>query len=143
MELKDGDTSYATVDLLASNDVEADSLMVFRHNVTLFFQKPTVRIGIVVLAVLILLLAVLYFTRGSRRDGMAGVPEATAADTAVAAAVDLPHTRAMPCRCVHTTAGGIVRIFAASEALCVQTAVSAKAGNIHTYRDAPYSSVST
>ena len=67
MELKDGDTSYATVDLLASNDVEADSLMVFRHNVTLFFQKPTVRIGIVVLAVLILLLAVLYFTRGSRR----------------------------------------------------------------------------
>ena len=67
MELKDGDTSYATVDLLASNDVEADSLMVFRQNVTLFFQKPTVRIGIVVLAVLILLLAVLYFTRGSRR----------------------------------------------------------------------------
>ena len=55
------------MDLLASNDVEADSLMVFRHNVTLFFQKPTVRIGIVVLAVLILLLAVLYFTRGSRR----------------------------------------------------------------------------
>ena len=67
MELKDGDTSYATVDLLASTDVEADSLMLFRHNVTLFFQKPTVRIGIVVLAVLILLLAVLYFTRGSRR----------------------------------------------------------------------------
>ena len=67
MELKDGDTSYATVDLLASNDVEADKLMVFRHNVTLFFQKPAVRTGIVVVLVLIVLLLVLYFTRGSRR----------------------------------------------------------------------------
>ena len=67
MELKDGDTSYATVDLLASNDVEADKLMVFRHDVTLFFQKPTVRTGIVVVLVLIVLLLVLYFTRGSRR----------------------------------------------------------------------------
>ena len=67
MELKDGDTSYATVDLLASNSVEADKLMVFRHDVTLFFQRPAVRIGIVVLAVLILLLVVLYLTRGRRR----------------------------------------------------------------------------
>ena len=67
MELKDGDTSYATVDLLASNDVEADKLMVFRHDVTLFFQKPAVRTGIVVVLVLIVLLLVLYFTRGSRR----------------------------------------------------------------------------
>ena len=67
MELKDGDTSYATVDLLASSSVEADKLMVFRHDVTLFFQKPAVRIGIVVLAVLILLLVVLYLTRGRRR----------------------------------------------------------------------------
>ena len=67
MELKNGDTSYATVDLLASNDVEADKLMVFRHDVTLFFQKPAVRTGIVVVLVLILLLLVLYFTRGSRR----------------------------------------------------------------------------
>ena len=67
MELKDGDTSYATVDLQASNSVEADKLMVFRHDVTLFFQRPAVRIGIVVLAVLILLLVVLYLTRGRRR----------------------------------------------------------------------------
>ena len=67
MELKDGDTSYATVDLLASSSVEADKLMVFRHDVTLFFQKPAVRIGMVVLAVLILLLVVLYLTRGHRR----------------------------------------------------------------------------
>ncbi len=105
MELKDGDTSYATVDLLASNDVEADKLMVFRHDVTLFFQKPAVRIGIVVLAVLISCWQCCTSPAAAVADGMAGVPEATAADTAVAAAVDLPHTRAMPCRCVHTTAG--------------------------------------
>ena len=55
------------MDLLASNDVEADKLMVFRHDVTLFFQKPAVRTGIVVVLVLIVLLLVLYFTRGSRR----------------------------------------------------------------------------
>ena len=121
MELKDGDTSYATVDLLASNDVEADSLMVFRHNVTLFFQKPTVRIGIVVLAVLILLLAVLYFTRGSRRRRYG--------------------RNALPL-CDHN-GRALFGFFAASEALCVQTAVSAKAGKHSSYRDAPYSSVST
>lgn len=67
MELTDGETVYGTVDLLASNDVEADRLMVFRHNVALFFRKPTVRIGVVVLAVLAVLLLVLFLTRGSRR----------------------------------------------------------------------------
>lgn len=41
--------------------------MVFRHDVTLFFQKPSVRTGIVAALVLIVLLVILFFTRGSRR----------------------------------------------------------------------------
>lgn len=50
MELRDGDTVYASVDLLASSDVTADKFMVFRHNVTLFFKKPAVKTVAIVLA---------------------------------------------------------------------------------------------
>lgn len=67
MELRDGDTVYASVDLLASNDVEADKWMVLRHDVTLFFQQKTVKIALIVLAVLIVLLLLIRLTRGSRR----------------------------------------------------------------------------
>ena len=53
MELRDGDTVYASVDLLASSDVTADKFMVFRHNVSLFFKKPAVKTVAIVLAVLL------------------------------------------------------------------------------------------
>lgn len=67
MTLADGDTVYATVDLLASNDVEADKWMVFRHDLTQFFQQKTVKIALVVLVILIVLLLLLHLTRGNRR----------------------------------------------------------------------------
>lgn len=67
MELRNGDTVYATVDLLSSNDVEADKWMVLRHDVTLFLHKPVVKIVAAVVLVLLLLLLVLHLTRGSRR----------------------------------------------------------------------------
>ena len=67
MELRDGDTVYASVDLLASSDVTADKFMVFRHNVTLFFKKPAVKTVAIVLAVLLVLLVIFRLTGLSRR----------------------------------------------------------------------------
>ena len=67
MELRDGDTVYASVDLLASSDVPADKFMVFRHNVTLFFKKPAVKTVAIVLAVLLVLLVIFRLTGLSRR----------------------------------------------------------------------------
>ena len=67
MELRDGDTVYASVDLLASSDVTADKFMVFRHNVTLFFKKPAVTTVAIVLAVLLVLLVIFRLTGLSRR----------------------------------------------------------------------------
>ena len=67
LELRDGDTVYASVDLLASSDVTADKFMVFRHNVTLFFKKPTVKTVAIVLAVLLVLLVIFRLTGLSRR----------------------------------------------------------------------------
>ena len=67
LELKKGDISYATVDLLASSAVEADRFMTFRHNTVLFFQKPAVKIIVIVLAVLLVVLLLLRLTGLSRR----------------------------------------------------------------------------
>ena len=67
LELKKGDISYATVDLLASSAVEADRFMTFRHNTVLFFQKPAVKIIAIVLAVLLVVLLLLRLTGLSRR----------------------------------------------------------------------------
>ena len=67
LELRDGDTVYASVDLLASSDVTADKFMVFRHNVTLFFKKPAVKTVAIVLAVLLVLLVIFRLTGLSRR----------------------------------------------------------------------------
>ena len=67
MELRDGDTVYASVDLLASSDVTADKFMVFRHNVSLFFKKPAVKTVAIVLAVLLVLLVIFRLTGLSRR----------------------------------------------------------------------------
>ena len=67
LELRDGDTVYASVDLLASSDVTADKFMVFRHNVSLFFKKPAVKTVAIVLAVLLVLLVIFRLTGLSRR----------------------------------------------------------------------------
>lgn len=62
---------YATVDLLALNDVEASRLLTFWRDVQLFFSKTSVRVAAVVLAVLILALVVwrLLFSRRRYRYG--------------------------------------------------------------------------
>nr|WP_326183547.1 D-alanyl-D-alanine carboxypeptidase family protein [uncultured Oscillibacter sp.] len=71
MELRYDGTVYATVDLLASNDVEASRLLTFWRDVHLFFAKTSVRVALVVLAVLIVALIVwkLLFSRRRYRYG--------------------------------------------------------------------------
>lgn len=71
LELAYDGTVYATVDLLASNSVEASRLLTFWRDVQLFFAKTSVRVALVVLAVLIAALAVwkLLFSRRRYRYG--------------------------------------------------------------------------
>ena len=75
MELRDGDTVYASVDLLASSDVTADKFMVFRHNVTLFFKKPAVKTVAIVLAVLLVLLVEVMFLYSATRSYYNGIQQ--------------------------------------------------------------------
>ena len=62
---------YATVDLLASFDVEANPLQALLRSIREFFQKPAAKIGIVVALVLIAALVVwrLFFGRRRYRYG--------------------------------------------------------------------------
>lgn len=62
---------YATVNLLALNDVEASKLLTFWRDVRLFFSKTSVKIAAVVLLVLILALLIwkLLFSRRRYRYG--------------------------------------------------------------------------
>lgn len=53
MELRYGDKSYATVDLLASSDVEASKLLTFWRDTKLFFAKTSVRVACVLLVLLL------------------------------------------------------------------------------------------
>ncbi|MDO4314780.1 MAG: D-alanyl-D-alanine carboxypeptidase family protein [Oscillospiraceae bacterium] len=71
LDLVYDDTVYATVDLLAANDVEASRLLTFWRDVRLFFAKTSVRVALVVLAVLIAALIVwkLLFSRRRYRYG--------------------------------------------------------------------------
>lgn len=71
LELRYGGTVYATVDLLASNDVEASRLLTFWRDVQQFFARTGVRVALIVLAVLIVALAVwkLLFSRRRYRYG--------------------------------------------------------------------------
>ena len=64
-------TDYATVDLLALNDVEASRLLTFWHNVKTFFSQTAVKVvGIVlVIAAAALLLWKLIFGRRRYRYG--------------------------------------------------------------------------
>ena len=62
-----GDTIYATVPLLASTDVSASRLLVFRRDVSEFVARREVRIGAVAVLVLLLGLIVLVKLSGRRR----------------------------------------------------------------------------
>ena len=59
--------TYASVDLLASFDVEASKLMTFWRDVKAFFAKTSVRVGLIVLAVLIVVLVLCKLLFGRRR----------------------------------------------------------------------------
>ena len=67
MVLSYDDVTYASVDLLASFDVEASKLMTFWRDVKVFFAKTSVRVGIIVLVVLIVVLVLCKLLFGRRR----------------------------------------------------------------------------
>ena len=62
-----GDTVYATVPLVAQNDVAASRLLVFRHTVLEFVGRREVQIGAAALVVLVIVLLILVKTSGRRR----------------------------------------------------------------------------
>lgn len=67
IELSYGDTVYAAVPLLASNDVDASRLLLFQREVVQFFRRTAVRVVCAVLSVLLLLLLLWKLTVGRRR----------------------------------------------------------------------------
>ena len=67
MALSYDGVTYATVDLLASFDVEASKLMTFWRDVKAFFAKTSVRVGLIVLVVLIVVLVLCKLLFGRRR----------------------------------------------------------------------------
>lgn len=71
LEMRYGDTVYATVDLLADNDVEASRLLTFWRDVQLFFAKTSVRVALIVMAVLLIALLIwkLLFSKRRYRYG--------------------------------------------------------------------------
>ena len=66
MTLSYDGVTYATVDLLASFDVEASKLMTFWRDVKAFFAKTSVRVGLIVLVVLIVVLVLCKLLFGRR-----------------------------------------------------------------------------
>ena len=58
---------YATVDLLALNDVQASKLLVLGRNIQLFFEKTVVRVIAIILLILVVVLIVWKLTLGRRR----------------------------------------------------------------------------
>ncbi|MGM9618608.1 MAG: D-alanyl-D-alanine carboxypeptidase family protein [Oscillospiraceae bacterium] len=72
MTLRHGDTVYATVPLLAMNDVSASWILTLHYHVVSFFSRPAVKLVCLVL----LIAAVLLFTRhyGRRRHSRHGTP---------------------------------------------------------------------
>ena len=65
--LRYGDTVYATVDLLADEDVSSSRILVFQRDLMLFLQKPVVKISAVAFVALIFLIILLRFVLGRRR----------------------------------------------------------------------------
>ena len=62
-----GDTVYATVDLLADEDVSASRILVFQRDMIEFLQKPVVRISAIAAVALIVLIVLLRMISGRRR----------------------------------------------------------------------------
>lgn len=67
LELSFDGTVYATVDLLAMNDVEASRVLVLWRNVQAFFARKSVRIALIALAVLLVVLLLWKLVFGRRR----------------------------------------------------------------------------
>lgn len=67
IELSYDSKLYASVDLLALNDVEASRLLTFWRDVKLFFAKPAVKIAGIALAVLLVLVLLWKLIFGHRR----------------------------------------------------------------------------
>ena len=67
VKLSCGDTVYATVDLLADEDVSSSRILVFQRDMMLFLQKPVVKISAVAVVALILLIIILRFVLSRRR----------------------------------------------------------------------------
>lgn len=67
-----GDTEYASVPLVAQNDVESSPLLVFQKNVTDFVNRTEVRIGAGVLVVAIAALAIFVKVKGNGRRRYGG-----------------------------------------------------------------------
>jgi len=65
--LRLGDTEYATVDLLADEDVSASRILVFQRDLMLFLQRPVFKIGVIAFVALVVLLVVLRIVLKSRR----------------------------------------------------------------------------
>ena len=62
-----GDVEYATVDLLAQDDVAASRLLVFRRDVTEFVSRREVQLGAIAVVAVILVIVILVKTSGRRR----------------------------------------------------------------------------
>jgi D-alanyl-D-alanine carboxypeptidase (penicillin-binding protein 5/6) len=65
--LRYGGTEYATVDLLADEDVTASPLLVFRRNVMDFLHRPVTKIAAFSIVAVVILGVVLRITLASRR----------------------------------------------------------------------------
>lgn len=60
-------TVYATVDLLADEDVSASRILVFQRDLLLFLKRPIVKVAAIAVLALILLIIILRIALGSRR----------------------------------------------------------------------------
>lgn len=65
--LRYGNTVYATVDLLADEDVSASPILVFQRDAMEFIQRPVVKLSAIAVAALILLIIILRLVVRSRR----------------------------------------------------------------------------
>ena len=65
--LRYGNTVYATVDLLADEDVSASRILIFQRDALEFLHRPVVKYSAIGAATLIVLLIVLRLVLGSRR----------------------------------------------------------------------------
>jgi len=68
LTLRHGDTVYATVNLLADEDVAASRILIFRRSLLEFLHKPIVWIAAVGVVILILLLIILRLSLQARKQ---------------------------------------------------------------------------